>query len=312
MEKPKLMGISEPWLHLLETLATLAVAPPAGIVLCGEPGVGKTTLWRYYAGLRGDLENCVEIRGCTAEDFRRWRRAVQDQVPFYIHHWNAWTEEQLDQAARLLNHHPTWRNLPWGAGLCLATVDQGRQWWTTSPLASIPAFHLHIPPLRERVDDIPILAQAILRETADRYHRSVRGWSPEAMEHLRNHPWWGNTRELIEVTKQSVLRQSDGILVEADTVLKAIRHAQEMTQQPDWYNRARVFIARMFRYCMENPAGMRKLRPWHFILGEVRHHTARTAYLLMRDSEEDAARILGISRRTLKRYLRPPREKLPV
>ncbi|MEJ5328673.1 MAG: sigma-54 dependent transcriptional regulator [Desulfobaccales bacterium] len=55
---------------------------------------------------------------------------------------------------------------------------------------------LHVPPLRERTEDIPLLAEHFLREVAMENHTLPKRLSPEALEALKRLPWPGNVREL--------------------------------------------------------------------------------------------------------------------
>jgi len=63
---------------------------------------------------------------------------------------------------------------------------------------------LHVPSLRERREDIPLLAGHFLREYATRSGRPLRGFSPAAMDLLIAHPWPGNVRELENVVERAV------------------------------------------------------------------------------------------------------------
>jgi DNA-binding NtrC family response regulator len=66
-----------------------------------------------------------------------------------------------------------------------------------------------LPPLRERKDDIPILAAHFLREQAGRYGKRVTSFAPEAMQLLLSHPWPGNVRELRHSVERAVLMAQD-------------------------------------------------------------------------------------------------------
>jgi two-component system response regulator GlrR len=61
---------------------------------------------------------------------------------------------------------------------------------------------LRIPPLRERREDIPLLANHFLKILADKHHRHINGFTPEAMEMLVAHEWPGNVRQLLNVVEQ--------------------------------------------------------------------------------------------------------------
>jgi DNA-binding NtrC family response regulator len=64
---------------------------------------------------------------------------------------------------------------------------------------------IHIPPLRERREDIPALAAHFLAKYATRYRREIRGFSPETMEALLEYGWPGNVRELDHTIERSVI-----------------------------------------------------------------------------------------------------------
>ena len=67
-------------------------------------------------------------------------------------------------------------------------------------------FTIHLPPLRERGDDLPLLVQHFLRRFSRELGREVREVAPEALERLRGYPWPGNIRELQSVLKQALLQ----------------------------------------------------------------------------------------------------------
>jgi len=67
-------------------------------------------------------------------------------------------------------------------------------------LAVIP---IHLPPLRERREDIPLLAEHFLGRAATTSGKGVKGFTPEAMAALLRHPWPGNVRELENVVERA-------------------------------------------------------------------------------------------------------------
>ncbi|UCG89269.1 MAG: sigma-54-dependent Fis family transcriptional regulator [Gemmatimonadota bacterium] len=64
---------------------------------------------------------------------------------------------------------------------------------------------VRIPPLRDRREDIPILAMHFLRRQATRYRKEMRGFTPDATQLLLDHPWPGNVRELEHAVERAVL-----------------------------------------------------------------------------------------------------------
>jgi DNA-binding NtrC family response regulator/predicted hydrocarbon binding protein len=66
-------------------------------------------------------------------------------------------------------------------------------------------FPLHILPLRERRDDIPLLTDVLLRRFAKRHERRIQGVTPRAMRALMHHTWPGNIRELENVLERGII-----------------------------------------------------------------------------------------------------------
>ena len=64
---------------------------------------------------------------------------------------------------------------------------------------------IHLPPLRERREDVPLLANRFLGRQAERYRKELRGFDPEAMQAMLDHLWPGNVRELEHVVERAVL-----------------------------------------------------------------------------------------------------------
>jgi DNA-binding NtrC family response regulator len=82
---------------------------------------------------------------------------------------------------------------------------------------------VHLPPLRERREDIPLLAAFFARRLSARYGQSAPSFSPEAMRALLEHPWPGNVRELEHVVERALLlAQGPSVQVE-DLALRAAR-----------------------------------------------------------------------------------------
>jgi DNA-binding NtrC family response regulator len=65
--------------------------------------------------------------------------------------------------------------------------------------------HLHVPPLRERPEDIPLLVQHFLWRYATETNKKIDSIQPEAMEAMRRYPWPGNVRELENAIERAVV-----------------------------------------------------------------------------------------------------------
>jgi two-component system response regulator GlrR len=74
---------------------------------------------------------------------------------------------------------------------------------------------LYIPPLAERREDIPLLANHFLTRLAERYRRGRLAFSPEAMQLLVSAPWPGNVRQLLNVVEQAVALAATEVIPES-------------------------------------------------------------------------------------------------
>ena len=90
----------------------------------------------------------------------------------------------------------------------------------------INTMHLHLPALRERVDEIVPLAEMFIAKYAERYRRPVQGITPEAAEILKTHYWGGNIRELQNCIEKAVILSDGENLTASDIELPQSRAAQ--------------------------------------------------------------------------------------
>ena len=81
---------------------------------------------------------------------------------------------------------------------------------------------VRLPPLRERREDVPLLAAAFLRGFAERNRRPVTGFSDAALQALAGHDWPGNVRELQHAIERAVVL-CRGEVVELDDLPEAVR-----------------------------------------------------------------------------------------
>jgi two-component system response regulator GlrR len=76
----------------------------------------------------------------------------------------------------------------------------------------IQVFPITVPPLRERRDDIPLLAQHFLQHSARRMQKEIRGFLPAAMQKLTLYSWPGNVRELENAIEKAVVLSSQDMI----------------------------------------------------------------------------------------------------
>jgi DNA-binding NtrC family response regulator len=80
---------------------------------------------------------------------------------------------------------------------------------------------IHLPPLRDRREDIPLLAAHFLVQHAQRYGKAVEGFETAAMQAVLEHPWPGNIRELDHVVERAVLMTQGSAIRVMDLGLRA-------------------------------------------------------------------------------------------
>ncbi|MES1254949.1 MAG: sigma-54 dependent transcriptional regulator [Acidobacteriota bacterium] len=83
-------------------------------------------------------------------------------------------------------------------------------------------YAIHLPPLRDRPEDIDFLAQRFVGEASIDLRRPIQAITPDALDVLRAHRWPGNVRELRNVVRQAVL-QADGLVIRADALRALLR-----------------------------------------------------------------------------------------
>lgn len=87
-------------------------------------------------------------------------------------------------------------------------------------LFRLNTIEIHLPALRERRDDIPLLASHFLGMHARRYRKDLQGFDPAAMQSLLENPWQGNVRELNHVIERAVLMAQDHMVRQGDLALR--------------------------------------------------------------------------------------------
>jgi DNA-binding NtrC family response regulator len=92
-------------------------------------------------------------------------------------------------------------------------------------LFRLNTIEIRLPALRERREDIPLLAQHFLRQHAQRYRKRLAGFESAAMQGLLEHSWPGNVRELDHAIERAVLMAQGPTVKPADLALKPGRDA---------------------------------------------------------------------------------------
>jgi DNA-binding NtrC family response regulator len=87
-------------------------------------------------------------------------------------------------------------------------------------LFRLNTIEIHLPALRDRREDIPLLANHFLKIHAQRYRKQITGFEKSAMHILLEHPWPGNVRELDHAVERAVLMAQKTTIHAADLGLQ--------------------------------------------------------------------------------------------
>lgn len=96
----------------------------------------------------------------------------------------------------------------------------------------LSTFPIHLPPLRERKQDILLLAKFFMQKYAAMYQKDIQGFTDQAREHLSLHTWPGNIRELQNVTERAVILNEGQHWIDAsDLLLPSIKDTDSRNEQ---------------------------------------------------------------------------------
>lgn len=176
-----------------------------------------------------------------------------------------------------------------------ALVEQGR--FRQDLFYRLNVFTIHLPPLRERGDDLVLLAQHYLRRFSRELGREIEGIDKEALDCLCRFTWPGNVRELQSVLKQAILQASGTVLVR-DFLPAAIINPESRAPAGDYAAQPRLeqFIDEQLQSGASNLYDSAIRRVERILLTKVLQHTG--------GNQVQAARILGITRGSVRLKLR--------
>lgn len=144
----------------------------------------------------------------------------------------------------------------------------------------IDVYTIVVPPLRERMDDVPLLAEHFLRQLSSEMDRPVRGFAPGAMEVLAHYSWPGNVRELRNAIERSLLSARGEDIDAQDLPQSILSQVGRAPANEAWLERMQG----------------RDLDDW---LSEVERRVILEALEQTKGVQAQAARKLGISERSL-------------
>jgi len=158
-----------------------------------------------------------------------------------------------------------------------------------------------LPPLRERSEDIALLADYFLQKTCTELEVPVKRCSVEATRFLSNYSWPGNVRELENTIKRAVILSSDPILAQSDfTGLRAERSTERLSDEE---TSLEELVDIKLRACLANLEKMESGDVYTMVLEQVERPLIRFVLEKTRWNQVKAADILGINRNTLRKKI---------
>ena len=238
-------GASAP-MRELRALVEKVAETDANVLITGENGTGKEMLAREIHGLskrfRRDMVT-VDMGAVTETLF---------ESELFGHKKGAFTDAHADRPGKFEAAHEGTifldeiGNLPYHLQAKLLTVLQSRSVVRVGSNEPIPVdvrlicatnanldervaqgkfredllyrintIHLEIPPLRERKEDIIPLAELFIERFAKQYDKGPLTLSEDAKQKLKEHPWYGNIRELEHAIEKAVIISDSGVLTDA-------------------------------------------------------------------------------------------------
>jgi len=252
-DRPDIIGKSAPMKALMDMLAMVAPSE-ATVLISGESGTGKELIARslHANSPRRDhplvTVNCAALaeslleselfgheKGAfTGADRRREGRFKQaDGGTVFLDEIGETSSRMQAKLLRVLQEKEIQRVgsetvLPVDVRVVAATnrdleqdVAAGR--FREDLFYRLNVMHLPIPPLRERPEDIPLLAQHFLAKYAHRNRKTVKGFAPLAMDMLLKYDWPGNVRELENAIERAVILLSGEHVTDKHLPLRVVR-----------------------------------------------------------------------------------------
>ncbi len=140
---------------------------------------------------------------------------------------------------------------------------------------------LEVPPLSRRREDIPLLAQAFLENFSRQNKKAIKGFTPQAMDAMVRYDWPGNVRELMNAVERAVVLARKSFLDTGDLPLKHLSGNRETA-----------------------PTGSLSFIPGNLSLEEIEKASILQTLEATGGNKSEAARRLGITRKTLHKKLK--------
>jgi two-component system response regulator HydG len=308
-----IIGRSQPMKKLLDMMAMVAPSE-ATVLITGESGTGKELIARslHFNSARKDkplvVVNCASItetlleselfgheKGAfTGADKRHEGRFMQaNHGTIFLDEIGETSSTMQAKLLRVLQEKEVQRVggkeiLKVDVRIVAATnrdleEDVAKGHFREDLFYRLNVMNLNVPPLRDRQEDIPLLAQHFLEKFAEKNRKTVKGFVPLAMDMLLNYNWPGNVRELENVIERAVILLTGEYITERQLPLNITKKYPDLSISPNAAASA-----------MD---GTRSLE-------DIEKEAIITTLQASSGNKAEAARRLGITRKTLHNKLK--------
>jgi DNA-binding NtrC family response regulator len=223
----RLVGVS-PAMERVRAQARLAANSNVAVLIIGSPGSGRQHVAKaiHYSQPAAETGRLVPL-ACASLGTELLRstlssllgrdggavdRSAGTLLLTDVHELAA--EVQAELAERLARDPARLRIVSTTTGLLEDRAALGE--FRPDLICALSTIVIHLPPLAERREDVPLLAQMFLEELNAAGGKQLRGFSPEALDQLAAYPWPGNIDELAEMVRESHERAEGAHVATAD------------------------------------------------------------------------------------------------
>lgn len=309
-----IIGRSPEIRRLIASIRQVAASPYASVLILGESGTGKELVARaiHAASINADQAfveiNCTTLPDNLLEtelfgyekgaytDARKSKKGLlelADGGTFFLDEIGDLHIQLQAKLLKVLDEHVFRRvggveNIEVSLRIIAATnrnlleLVQQRQ-FREDLYYRLDVITIQVPPLRERGDDIFLLAEHFRKQANQDHRKQVKGFTPAARDLLQAYPWPGNVRELKNRVERAVLLNQHDV-IDADDLNLGAGHVIK----PAWYKNAR-------------PEKLEITIPPHGISFDELERTIMSHVLrLAGGNVSKAARLLRLSRETMR------------
>jgi two-component system response regulator HydG len=257
-----IIGRSQPMKKLLDMMSMVAPSE-ATVLITGESGTGKELIARslHFNSPRKEkplvVVNCASItetlleselfgheKGAfTGADKRREGRFMQaNHGTIFLDEIGETSPTMQAKLLRVLQEKEVQRvgseeTIKVDVRIVAATnrnleADVAKGRFREDLFYRLNVMNLNVPPLKERQEDIPILAQHFLEKFADKNRKTVKGFVPLAVDMLLNYDWPGNVRELENAIERAVILLTGEYITEKQLPLNITKKYPDLSTSP--------------------------------------------------------------------------------